>query len=363
MVVTLARITLLEQICDQLRCLYSVSLWASKQTHSTFSYRVKTTWKRSVGKTWSQVWQRRYLPDNWLQRWQHWHRLPQEQANRALCCYVGIMLLWYSIWLVMNQEHPVWEAIKITLETRWILLTPATASIIQGTYSCTWAKRDKIHISWCKPVRKPSMYHPWHSSLGTRLTSKSRMDQCTVATLLQWRTSRKHATLNHSRLRMCRVLVYEISVSYRQLSQTKRLPSRPNKTPPNGLPKATDTPAAAAAANSFLFCAIKELKINSFQSGTVVTHLHYVEIFWRTATTNMPYNTQHAPKVPINSQYYTIDLRKFHSILLCQAINQKQLLGQGRELWWAGSMDSGKRLGRIHLGSSWDWFSVSPKST
>lgn len=273
------------------------------------------------------------------------------------------MLLWYSIWLVMNQEHPVWEAIKITLETRWILLTPATASIIQGTYSCTWAKRDKIHISWCKPVRKPSMYHPWHSSLGTRLTSKSRMDQCTVATLLQWRTSRKHATLNHSRLRMCRVLVYEISVSYRQLSQTKRLPSRPNKTPPNGLPKATDTPAAAAAANSFLFCAIKELKINSFQSGTVVTHLHYVEIFWRTATTNMPYNTQHAPKVPTNSQYYTIDLRKFHSILLCQAINQKQLLGQGRELWWAGSMDSGKRLGRIHLGSSWDWFSVSPKST
>ena len=90
------------------------------------------------------------------------------------------------------------------------------------------------------------------------------MDQCIVATLPQWRTSRKHATLNHSHLRMCRVLVYEISVSYRQLSQTRRLPSRPNKTPPNGLPKATDTPAAAAAANSFLFCAIKELKVNSF---------------------------------------------------------------------------------------------------
>lgn len=35
------------------------------------------------------------------------------------------------------------------------------------------------------------------------------------------------------------------------------VPSRPNKTPPKGLPNATDTPAAAAAANILRFWAMQ----------------------------------------------------------------------------------------------------------
>ena len=50
------------------------------------------------------------------------------------------------------------------------------------------------------------------------------------------------------------------------------VPSKPNNTPPKGLPKATETPAAAAAANIFRFSADNISVCKAFTRAAAYLH-------------------------------------------------------------------------------------------
>lgn len=76
--------------------------------------------------------------------------------------------------------------------------------------------------------------------------------------------------------------------------------SKPKSTPPRGLPNATDTPAAAAAARSLRFWADGRLVWGTRTNREMYTHIHcvVVGIFLKGET---PYSTRHEQEDPVRT--------------------------------------------------------------
>lgn len=141
-------------------------------------------------------------------------------------------------------------------------------------------------------------------------------------------------------------------------------PSSPNNTPPRGLPNATETPAAAAAAKIFRFCAVA-VQGNIFRTRPdrgEKTRWNKIPSLWRKCLNNLD-NKNAIQHATCTSGPYEIIFSSTQIIFLClkyefhehappyPKTNPKPRQEQARGLWWAMSMGLGMNLGHSHLKS------------